>query len=86
MIMMLGCFIEIAPKSQQWTRSELREFITQVEICLELKPGELSISEYANLLIKLDAIAPFKDDELADDLNSLDRVINAYGDKLAAKS
>ena len=85
MIMMLGSFIERSPESKQWTRPELREFITQVEICLELKPGELDIHQYANLLIKFDALVPFKDGELTTDLNSLDQIINAYGDKLAAK-
>jgi len=85
MIMLVGCFIERSPQSQQWSRPELREFITQVEICLELKPGKLSLNEYANLMIKLDVIAPFKDGELTTDLNSLDQVINAYGDKLAAE-
>jgi hypothetical protein len=85
MIMMVGTFIERAPKAQQWTRPELREFITQVEICLELKPGKLSINQYANLVTKLDDIAPFKDGELATDLKSLDQIINAYGNKLATE-
>ena len=86
MIMMVGSFIERSPQSQQWSRQELREFITQVEICLELKPGKLSFNAYANLMTKLDAIAPFMDGELADDLKSLDQKVAAYGDKLAAKS
>ena len=85
MIMMVGSFIERSPQAHQWTRSELREFITQVEICLELKPGKLSVNEYANLMTKLDTIAPFKDGELTAELNSLDQVINAYGNKLAAE-
>lgn len=85
MIMMVGCFIERAPPSQQWTRPELREFIAQVEICLELKPGKLSLNDYGNLMIKLDAIEPFKDGELTSDLNSLDQIINAYGNKLATE-
>ncbi len=86
MIMMVGSFIERSPKSQQWTRPELRDFITQVEICLELKPGKLSHTEYANLMLKLDAIAPFMDGELADNLKSLDERVAAYGDKLAVKN
>ena len=85
MIMMVGSFIERSPESKQWTRQELREFITQVEICLELKPGKLDIHQYTNLLIKFDALVPFKDGDLAADLNSLDQMINAYGDKLAAE-
>ena len=85
MIMMVGSFIERAPPSQQWTRQELREFITQVEICLELKPGKLNLNDYSNLMIKLDAIVPFKDGELTTDLSSLDQIINAYGNKLAAE-
>ena len=85
MIMMVGSFIERAPPSKQWSRQDLREFITQVEICLELKPGKLSPNEYGNLIIKLDAIAHFKDGELTTDLNSLDQIINAYGGKLAAE-
>lgn len=85
MVMLVGCFIERAPPSQQWTRQELREFITQVEICLELKPGKLSLNDYSNLMIKLDAIVPFKDGELTTDLSSLDQIINAYGNKLAAE-
>ncbi len=85
MIMMLGSFIERAPQAQQWTRPELREFITQVEICLELKPGKLSVNQYASLMTKLDDIAPFKDGELTTDLNSLDQIINAYGNKLATE-
>jgi hypothetical protein len=85
MIMMVGSFIERAPPSQQWTRTELREFITQVEICLELKSGKLSLNDYGNLMIKLDAIEPFKDGELTSDLNSLEQIINAYGNKLATE-
>jgi len=85
MIMMVGSFIERAPPSQQWTRPELREFITQVEICLELKSGKLSLNDYGNLMIKLDAIEPFKDGELTSDLNSLEQIINAYGNKLATE-
>jgi hypothetical protein len=56
-----------------------------VEICLELKPGKLSTNQYANLMTKLDDIVPFKDGELTTDLNSLDQMINAYGNKLAAE-
>ena len=85
MIMMVGSFIERAPPSKQWTRTELREFITQVEICLELKPGKLSLNDYGNLMFKLDAIEPFKDGEMTSDLNSLDQIINAYGNKLATE-
>lgn len=85
MIMMVGCFIERAPPSQQWTRQELREFIAQIEICLELKPGKLSHNDYGNLMIKLDAIVPFKDGELTSDLNALDQIINAYGNKFATE-
>lgn len=85
MIMLVGSFIERAPQAQQWSRPEIREFISQVEICLELKPGKLSINQYANLMTKLDDIAPFKDGELTTDLNSLDQMINAYGNKLAAE-
>jgi hypothetical protein len=36
-------------------------------------------------MTKLDDIAPFKDGELTTDLNSLDQMINAYGNKLAAE-
>jgi hypothetical protein len=85
MIMLVGCFIERSPQSQQWSRPELREFITQVEICLELKPGKLSRNEYADLMIKLDQIVPFKDGELTAELNRLDEAISAYGAKLAAE-
>ncbi len=85
MIMMVGSFIERAPQSDQWTRSELRDFLTQVEICLELKPGKLSASQYANLVLKLDTIAPFKDGELESDLRSLDQMVTAYGEKLATQ-
>jgi hypothetical protein len=85
MIMMVGSLIERAPQSQQWTRPELRKFITQVEICLDLKPGKLSPGEYGNLMTKLDAIASFKDGELAADLKSLDDRVAAYGDRLAAE-
>ncbi len=86
MIMMVGCFVERSPESEKLPRSELREFITHVEICLELKPGKLSRDEYLNLLLKLDVIATFKDGELDADLNSLDQIIAAYGDKLASQS
>ena len=85
MLKMVESFTERAPPSQRWTQPELKEFITQVEICLELKPGKLSINQYANLMTKLDTIAPFKDGELATDLKSLDQIINAYGDKLATE-
>ena len=89
MIMMVGSFIEQSPQSpqsQQWSRTELREFISQVEICLELKPGKLDIDQYGNLMIKLDDIARFAHGELADDLKSLDQIVAAYGNKLAAES
>ena len=85
MIMMLGSFIERSPQSQQWSRSELREFITQAEICLELKPGQLDIKAWGNLMLKLDDIAPFRDGELAQDLKALDEIVVAYGNKLAAE-
>lgn len=85
MIMMLGSFIERSPQSQQWKRSELREFINQVEICLELKPGKLTVKQYGNLMTKLDDIARFKDGDLTPDLESLDRIVAAYGHKLAAE-
>ncbi len=85
MIMMLGSFIERSPESKQWTRPELREFITQVEICLELKTGKLDIKAWGNLMLKLDAISTFKDGELAADLKSLEERVAAYGDKLAAE-
>lgn len=85
MIMMLGSFIERSPESKQWTRPELREFITQVEICLELKTGKLDIKAWGNLMLKLDAISTFKDGELAADMKSLEERVAAYGDKLAAE-
>ncbi len=83
--MMVGSFTERAPESQRWARSELQEFLTQIEICLDLKTGKLDLQQYGNLLLKLDAIAPFKDGELAEDLKSLDAIVSAYGDKLAAQ-
>ena len=51
----------------------------------KLKSGKLSLNDYGNLMIKLDAIEPFKDGELTSDLNSLDQIINAYGNKLATE-
>lgn len=83
--MMLGSFIEISPESKQWTRPELGEFITQVEVCLELKPGKLDIKAWSNLMLKLDDIAPFKDGELNKDLEALDQVVREYGNKLGAQ-
>jgi hypothetical protein len=82
MINMIGSFLERSPDAKNWKRSELREFITHMEICLELKPGKLSIGEYGAFLIKLDEIIPFKDGEFSDDLKKIDQIIGAYGDKL----
>jgi hypothetical protein len=84
MIMMLGNFIELSGESKKLTRSELRTFISQVEICLELKPGKLSLDEYANLLFKLDLIAPYKDGEFDADLKSLDVIVANYEEKITA--
>jgi hypothetical protein len=83
MIIMLGRFLEESPNSKEWKRSELRNFISQIEICLEVKPGKLSVQQYANVLLKLDAIAPFNDGELTKDLETLDQMVQAYGNKLA---
>ena len=86
MIMMLANFIERSPGSKEWKRSELKNFISQMEICLEIKPGKLSLQEYSNLVIKLDAIVPFKDGELTKDLETIDQMVQAYGDKLAQQN
>lgn len=83
MIMMLGSFLERSPNTESWKSADLRKFMTQMEICLELKPGKLDMQEYGNLLLRLDAIAPFKDGELTKDLEAIDQIIQAYGDKLA---
>jgi hypothetical protein len=82
-INMIGSFIERSPETKQWKRSELREFITELEICLEIKPGKLTPQQYGNLMVKLDAIATYKDGELSQDLEALDQIVQAYGNKLA---
>ena len=83
MIMMLGTFLERSPDSKGWKGSELRDFISHMGICLEVKPGKLSLQQYSNLVINLDAIALFKDGELTKDLEKIDQIVGAYGDKLA---
>jgi hypothetical protein len=83
MIMMLGSFLERSPDTKSWKSADLRKFMSQMEICLELKPGKLDMQEYGNLLLRLDAIAPFKDGELTKDLEAIDQIIQAYGDNLA---
>ncbi len=83
MIMMLGSFFERSPDTKDWNRADLRTFMTQMEICLELKSGKLNIQEYANLCIRLDAIVAFKDGELTQDLEAIDQIVQAYGDKMA---
>lgn len=82
-IMMLASFIERSPDAKKWKRSELRNFMTQIEICLELKPGKLNFKEYGNLLIRLDTISPFRDGELTKDLETIDQIIQDYANKLA---
>lgn len=82
-INMIGSFIERSPESKLWKSSELREFITQIEVCLEIKPGKLTLQQYGNLMVKLDTIAAFKDGEFTQDLEAIDKIVQAYGNKLA---
>lgn len=83
MIMMLGSFLERAPESKAWKRSELRNFISHIGICLEIKPGKLNLQQYANVVIRLDEIALFKDGELTGDLEAIEEIVRNYGEKLA---
>ena len=80
---MIGNYLERSPKDKQISRSKLREFIEHIEICLGIRSGTLSILQYGLLLSNLDTIVPFKDGELGEDLSEIDRIVQAYGDKLS---
>ena len=83
LIVMVGSYLERAPKKDQLRRLEIRELIKNTEICLGLREGKLDASQWGDLQIKLDTIAPLKDGELTGDLEALDAIVQAYGDELA---
>ena len=56
-----------------------------MEICLGLREGKLTASQFGMVLTMLDTIAPFKDGELTGDLEALDAMLQVYGDKLAGE-
>ena len=84
-IIMIGNFLERSPKKDVLSRTELRELIQHMEICLGLRGGKLNASQFGKVLIRLDTIAPFRDGELTSDLEALDAMVNAYGNKLASE-
>ena len=85
-ISMIGSFLERSPKKDILSRTEIRELIKHVEICLGLRDGKLNASQLGKVFIGLDTIAPFKDGELTSDLEALDAILQAYGDKLASET
>lgn len=83
MIFLLGNFLEKSPEADKFARSDLREFITQMEICLGVREGKLNASEFGNALIKFDTIAPYVDGEKHNnDVSAIEQAILAYGAKL----
>ena len=82
---MIGSFLERSPKKDVLSRTELRELIQHMEICLGLRGGKLNASQFGKVLIRLDTIAPFRDGELTSDLEALDAMVKAYGNKLASE-
>jgi hypothetical protein len=55
-----------------------------MEICLGLRAGKLNPSQYGRVLVWLDTLAQFKDGDLTGDLEALDAIVHAYGNKLAS--
>ena len=55
-----------------------------MEIWLGLRKGKLNASHYGKVLVYLDTIATLKDGELTNDLDELDVIVHAYGDRLAS--
>ena len=85
MIHLLGNFLEKSPDASKFPRSELKNFIAQMEICLGVREGKLNVSEYGNLMIKFDELSPYVDGEKqSEDLLTVEKVIQAYGDKIAS--
>ena len=85
-ISMIGSFLDRSPKKEVLRRADIREFIQHVEICLGLREGKLNTSQLGKVFIRLDTIAPFRDGELTSDLEALDAILQAYGDKLAGEA
>lgn len=84
-ITMIGSFLERSPKANEINRSTLRDSIKHMEICLGLREGKLTASQFGMVLTMLDTVAPFKDGELTGDLEALDAMLQVYGDKLAGE-
>ena len=87
MIVLLGNFLEKLPDEKKFPRAELRKFLTQAEICLGVREGKLNNSEYGNVLIKFDDIAPYVSGVQHDeDVKAIEQLILAYGNKLSEGS
>lgn len=87
MIVLLGNYLEKLPDEKKIPRAELRTFLTQAEICLGVRDGQLNNSEYGNLLIKFDDIAPYVSGvHHNEDVKAIEQAILAYGAKLSGGS
>ena len=84
LIIMIGSFLERSPEASKTSQPTLRKFINHMEICLGLRAGKLNPSQYGKVLVWLYTLAPFKDGELTKDLEALDAIVHAYGNKLAS--
>jgi|GEM_PF-6492767 len=84
LIIMIGSFLEHSPEASETSPPTLRKFINHMEICLGLRAGKLNPSQYGRVLVWLDTLAQFKDGDLTGDLEALDAIVHAYGNKLAS--
>lgn len=84
LIIMIGSFLERSREASETSPPTLRKFINHMEICLGLRAGKLNPSQYGEVLVWLDTIAQSKDGDLTGDLEALDAIVHAYGNKLAS--
>ncbi len=82
MLIMIGSFLENSQDASKVRRSDLRQFMRDIETCLGIRKGPLTCPQYGKLLTQLDQIVPFKYGELTEDLEAIDRIVNAYGDTI----
>ena len=79
---MLGSYLEHSPKASALSRTQLRDFIGNMEICLKIREGRLNLDQYGKLLIMLDEIADFIPGELRPHLKMIDDILMDYESQL----
>jgi hypothetical protein len=84
-ITMIGSYLERSPKANETNRSTLRDVIKHTEICLGLRDGKLTASQFGMVLTMLDTIAEFKDGDLTGDWEALEAIVQDYGAELAGE-